>query len=65
MAEVQAQVIIRKRWFFWPAIITVAVLGKMGLIRDKDSPEHFGGRITGQERAGKWLADHAMRIEVR
>jgi hypothetical protein len=65
MAQVQAQIIVRKRWFFWPALIAAAILGKLGLIRGKASAEHFGGIITGQERVGRWIADHAMRIEVR
>jgi hypothetical protein len=65
MAQLEAQIILRKRWFFWPAILTASLLGKLGLIRDKLSAAHHGGVITGQERAAKWLADHAMVIEVR
>jgi len=42
---------IRKRWFFWPAVVVIVALGKVGILRD-------------QERAGRWLADHAMVIEV-
>lgn len=52
MAQVKAQLIIRKRWFFYPAAIIMVVLGNLGIIRD-------------QEKAGKWLADHALRGEIR
>lgn len=55
----------RKRWFFWPALICIVMLGRLGLIRDKVSTAHHGGIETGQERAARWLADHAIRIEVR
>lgn len=65
MAHVQADIVVRRRWFFWPALVLIVALGKIGLIRDKVSPAHHGGIETGQERAGRWIADHAMRIEVR
>lgn len=52
MAEVKAQVILTRRWFFWPAMLAMVALGKLGILKSPD-------------RAGKWLADHAMRIEVR
>lgn len=42
---------VTKRWFFWPAMLSIVALGRLGFIR---SPE----------RAAKWLADHAMRLEV-
>lgn len=69
MAEVTdtitVQLSARKRWFFWPAIVCLVMLGRLGLIRDKFSAAHQGGVETGQERAARWLADHAIRIEVR
>jgi hypothetical protein len=52
MAQVDAQIILRKCWFFWPAILTISALGKLGVLRD-------------QQKAAQWLADNAMRIEVR
>lgn len=55
----------RKRWFFWPAMICIVVIGRLGLIRDKVSAAHHDGIETGQERAARWLPDHAIRIEVR
>jgi hypothetical protein len=51
MAKVEHTFSIRKRWLFWPAMITIIVLGKLRVIRDAES-------------AAKWLADHAMRLEV-
>lgn len=42
---------VTKRGFFWPALLVIVALGWMGIIR---SPE----------KAAKWLADHAMRLEV-
>jgi hypothetical protein len=65
MARQSLTLHMQKRWFFWPAIVALAALGKLGLIRDKPSEEHHGGIETGQERAARWLADHAIRIEVR
>lgn len=52
MADVQVTLVLRKRWFFWPALVTLVVLGKVGIIKDP-------------EWAGRWLAENAMRIEVR
>ena len=52
MAKVEAHIVVSKRWFFWPAILTIAALGKLGILKD-------------QQKAGKWLADHAFRMEVR
>lgn len=52
MVPVNVQITARKRWFFWPAIITFCALGKLGILRNPNA-------------AAKWLADHAMKIEVR
>lgn len=52
MGQVQLRTVVRKRWFFWPAILIISALGKLGILKDP-------------AKAGKWLADHAMRIEVR
>lgn len=52
MAKVEAHIHIVKRWFFWPATVLLAGLWKIGIIKDL-------------EKAGKWLANNAMRIEVR
>jgi hypothetical protein len=49
---VNVEVRARKRWFFWPAVLVMVSLGKLGILKNPD-------------RAAKWLADHAMRIEVR
>lgn len=65
MAEQNLVLHAQKRWFFWPAIICIVAIGRLGLIRDKVSAAHHGGIETGQERAARWLADHAIRIEVR
>jgi hypothetical protein len=65
MEQVNATVVLRRRWFFWPALLTLSLLGRLGLIRDKADPPRWNGKITGQERAAKWLAERAMRIEVR
>lgn len=51
MAEINLTLRARKRWFFWPAVITFVMLGKLRILRDPDW-------------AGKWLADHAMVLEV-
>lgn len=63
MAKVKIAARIRKRWFFWPAVIILVTIGKLGLICDKVSPAHVGGVETGRERVGRWLADYAMVIE--
>lgn len=42
---------VTKRWFFWPAMLSIVALSHLRIIR---SPE----------RAARWLADHAMRLEV-
>jgi hypothetical protein len=52
MAQTNLQFTVRKRWFFWPAILTFCALGKLGILRNPDA-------------AAKWLADHAMKIEAR
>lgn len=52
MARCNVTLHTRKRWFFWPALVAIVVLGKLGVLRSQD-------------RAGRWLADHAMVIEVR
>ena len=51
MAQLNLSIRVRKRWFFWPALVVIVMLGKAGILRD-------------QHRAAKWLADHAMVIEV-
>jgi hypothetical protein len=61
----QVTLCLRKRWFFWPAAIILATMGRLGLIRGRASADHRDGIETGQERVGRWLADHAIRIEVR
>lgn len=48
----QVEVTIRKRWFYWPALLGMVALGKVGILK---SPE----------AAAKWLADNALVIEVR
>lgn len=52
MATTNLHVSLRKRWFFWPALVATSLLGRVGVLK---SPE----------RAAKWIAEHAMRIEVR
>lgn len=52
MANVTAEIVASKRWFFWPAVAAIVALDRLGLIRDRS-------RATG------WLVDHAMRLEVR
>jgi hypothetical protein len=52
MAEIQVRLYVSKRWYFWPALVLILILGRLRLIRDPNT-------------AGKWLANHAMRIEVR
>ncbi len=51
MAQTEAKLRLTRRWFFAPALLTIVLLGRIGILRD----EH---------RAAKWLADHAMTIEV-
>lgn len=65
MAQVDLKLVVRPRWWFRPALWAGFAALKLGLIRDADSVEHYDGRITGEERVSKWLADFAMRFEVR
>lgn len=55
---------VHTKWWFKLAVMVVWALLWLGLIRDADSAEHFGGRIPADERAAKWLVDHAMRLEL-
>jgi hypothetical protein len=65
MAKTHLSLHVRKRWFFWPAMLILVAAGKLGLIRDKASDAHADGVETGPERAARWLVDHAVVIEVR
>lgn len=51
MANLTLTFTTRKRWFFWPAFYAIGVLAMVGIVRDLN-------------RAGEWLAVHAMRFEV-
>ena len=51
MAQLVVQVQVTKRWFFIPALTVMVMLGRVELLHD-------------QHKAAKWLADHAMRVEV-
>ncbi len=64
MAQVSVTLRAHKRWFFWPAVVAIVVLGKMGLIRDRLSAAHVSGIETGQERAARWLAEHAIIVDA-
>ena len=52
MAQIEVEIAVTRRWFFWPAMLIIVALGKCGFLHD-------------QQRAAKWLADHAMCLEVR
>lgn len=56
---------VRPKWWMRPAVAVGFLLLKFGLVRDAASPEHFGGRITADERVAKWLANYAFRVEAR
>ena len=47
------------------AVAAAALALHLGLIRDAASSEHWGGRITAEERVAKWLADFAFSVEAR
>lgn len=51
MTQIAQTLKVSKRWFFWPAAFAIVALGRLGILKD-------------QQAAGKWLATHAMRIEV-
>jgi hypothetical protein len=51
MANLELQMIVGRRWFFWPCIVTTAVLAELGLFRDIDP-------------VVAWLARHALSIKV-
>lgn len=55
---------VTKRWFFWPAVLVVFVIGRLGLIRARPSRDYVGGVEPAESRAAKWIADWAMRIEI-
>lgn len=54
MAQVKATIIARKRWFFWPCVLCMMVGYWMGWIRECD-----------RDRCSRWLANNAMKIEVK
>ena len=51
MAQSTLTLRVCKRWFFRPAVMIMVLLWRVGLLRN-------------QRKASKWLADHAVRIEV-
>jgi hypothetical protein len=63
--HVRVNLILHKKWWFAPAFYAAMFALWLGLISDADSPEHWGGRITADERVGKWLADFAFWVECR
>ena len=54
----------RKRWFFRPALMACLIGLRFGLIRAKASFAHIGGIETADERAARWLAERAIKIEA-
>lgn len=50
-AKLALKLHIRKRWFFWPAMVTIVTLGRLGILRD-------------MEAAGAWLARYAMVLKT-
>lgn len=51
MAQIDATLHVRKRWFFRPVLYVMMAAAAVRLPCD-------------QRRAGQWLADHAIVIEV-
>lgn len=49
---VELELIAKRRWSFWPAFLVIVTFGRLGILKDVD-------------KAGTWLADHAMRVEAR
>jgi hypothetical protein len=65
MAQVEVTLSVKAKWWMWPALRVSSILLRLGLIRGAASAEHYGGRITAEQRVAKWLADHAFRFGVR
>lgn len=65
MAQVTLQLTLHAKWWFRPAVALAIIALWLGLISDADSAEHWGGRITAEERVAKWLADFAFWVEAR
>jgi len=65
MARCDLQLTISPKWWFRPALSLAGFTLWAGLIRDADSAEHWGGKISAQERVARWLADFAFRVETR
>ena len=55
---------VSPRWWFRPALWGAMILLWLGWISDAESADHWGGRITAEERASKWLANYAFRFGV-
>lgn len=51
MSKVVATIHLRKRWFFWPALVVACAMVKLNII-DED-------------RGAEWLAVHALVTELR
>lgn len=52
MAEIQVHILVRKRWFFWPAYGAIYALAWLGMVRD------FTGAIN-------WLVENGIVWRIR
>jgi hypothetical protein len=48
MAQVDLRIAMKTRWFFVPALLTLAVLHRLGILQDMD-------------KSTAWLAEHGIK----
>lgn len=51
MARDHASLTETERWSYWPVMVTILMLAKLGILKDGSS-------------GAQWLVDHALRIAV-
>lgn len=65
VGPVTVDLILLPKWWSRPALWLGMIALHLGLISDAESAEHWGGRITAEERLARWLVDFAFVVEAR
>ena len=63
--EIKLYLSMKPKWWMRPAILAAWIALRLGLIRAKPDPQYHSGMISPEDRAAKWLADFAFKLEVR
>jgi len=60
MANLTLTLSLRKRWWFWGAVIIGYCLVRIGVVRDKASAAHVNGVEPAMDRVINWIADKGL-----